>query len=887
MRRRFPGAAALLLSLASSLLFGCRTAPHERALAEALQLHQAGSPREALALYEKVTRRAELEGEEALRVRALLGSARVLYESQLDLKEARHRLEEALATARAEKEPKLEADALSSLGIYYWYYDRQRERCLPEFYLPALETYRKLGDRKGLAAALGRIGLVHLAAEDYEAASEALEESRQLYEELDDGLGLSDAHRYLGALYVQLERTDRALDHYRRSLVLADSGDYSLGRRRTEALLAHLHLRRGEYSEAVEVLDRLIEEEPPSSPASRNHLVTRGNATLHLGRPAEAEASYRQALAIEEEGDGADPAFRAQTLTMLAHAQMQGGNLPAAAASLERAESIPIAAKGWGPTVLHTLARADLADRSDHPKEALDRLLEAAEIEHRTFGAARSTFFQTQYRQVFERLVSLLFADVVSQDAAEELAFRFLEQMRFRSFRSAVVQLGAPRPPVAGAHPREREALERIEAASRSAADGASSGGRQELRAAYAAYEDQLLLGELSASRYRRLQGLRPLELAEVQRSLAPGDALVEYVLAGERVFALALTHQTLESAVLPVSATDLYAKVKLFRRLVFEGEATDDDAWRALAGDLGRILIEPVEATGALAMATRLVLVPMGSLHGLPFAALADREGRLLAERYTLLRSPSATLWARPAERSSEDPSRKELDPLLTFGLRQATGSELPPLELAEQEARAVAAVFSGSVFVARAASEASFKALAPGARRLHLAAHGLAEPRLPLHARIRLEDGGGEDGELTVREILDLELSAELVSLSACETALSPGATGAPLLEVDRLGFVEAFLQAGAGNVLASLVPVSDAGTAVFMETFYVHLRSLSIPEALAATQRQMLTGRLRTPGNDELDLRHPRYWAPFVLVSRGEGVRSGDAILSFASD
>lgn len=862
------GLVAAMVALLGRPLAGVRG---RNILDEARRLHHAGRPADALAGYDRAFELAAEREDRRLRSRALVGSAEVLYGLRGDLDEALRRLEEGLALAREIGDPGLEADALSSLGNYHESFRRQRHRSPDELYRPALELYRQAGDRRGLAEVQGRLGVACYLRADYETSARYLEASRGLFEELGDGVGLSDVYRYLGALYVQLERYDQARAHYLKSLELGAENGYEIGRRRAETLLAHLHLRRGEFERSIEILDRLI----AAGDADRDDWVNRGNALLHLGRPGEARASYRRALAIDDRAPDADAPFRARTLTMLAHAHMQAGELDQAAAALARAEAVPIAAKGWNPMVLHTLARADLADFQGRRQQALHHLLAAAEIENQTFGSARSFFFQTQYRQVFDRLFSLLFEGVVTRGVAEELTFRFLEQMRYRSFRSVVVRLGASVTGERVQSPGETAAVARIERVSQLYAEAPTPALWEELRRGYAEYEDRVLRAELSASRYRLLAGERPVALAGLRSALAPDDALVEYVVAGERAFALVVTRRTLTSAVLPVSASELETKVKLFRHLLFSdgghsGGGEDSDGWRPLAAELGRLLVAPLESTGALAGTARLVLVPMGFLHDLPFAALADGDGTLLMERYALVRSPSASLWARgrASESRSAGPDRE----LIAFGLRQPRGSRLEPLGFAEREAAAVAGAFGGEARLGAAATEAAFKTLAPGARWIHVAAHGAGEARVPLHSRLWLEPGDGDDGELTVREILDLGLSAELVSLSACGTGLSPAPSGAPgALEVDRLGFVEAFLHAGAGGVLATLLPVSDAGTAAFMTAFYRHLRSSSPAESLAATRRQMLEDGGSSDAESALpDLRHPRYWAPFVLVS-----------------
>ena len=841
----------------------------EALLEDALRQHRAGEFQSALTTLGALDDHLIRHPETSLEVRTRVAWSNTLCASGGDLDLAQQQLDSALEMARQVSEPRLEAEVLESLGGFYWYYRRQRHRPLEEFYRPALALYEAAQDRRGMASVQARMALIDLDRDDYEAVAERLQASLEIYETLRDDEGRSNVHRYFGVLYGQLERYDLAQRHYDTSLELCTASGYRLGCRYVDFMQAHLFLRRGEFRRVVEVLDPWVDDPNVPLASRRQHLVTQGNAWLHLGDPQQALARYRRALSLGGDTEPGDADFRATTRTLEAHALMASGDVAGADAALGQAEAIAIADKGWSATVLHTLARADWADRRGDRQGALRHLLAASEIESRTYGSARSLFFQTQYRQIFERLISLLLGDVVSQDAAEVLAFRFLEQMRFRAFRSILVRLdGAPESAAAKAtgdeateEPDDLEALERL---SRQHAEDPTPERWQALRRAYGDYEDAVLRRELVASRYRRLDGRRPVEPDTVRAVLAPDEALVQYVVSGRHVFALIVNAEGLTSALVPMDASALELKVKLLRRLLFEDGVGPRQArpdWRPLAEELGRLLWTPLTETGALDGVRRLTWVPMGFLHELPLAAVQLPDGRSMAETYVLARTLSASSFVHAQQAS---PPTQGVLVMAAFGV-DAFGEDLAPLGHAEAEAQQAAATFAGQAWLADEALEATFKARAPTARRLHVATHGLVEPRLPLHTRLRLRPGDGDDGELTVREILDLPLRAELVTLSACGTGRSPVASGTPDLEVDRLGFVEAFLHAGAGHVVATLTPVSDQATAHFMEAFYRHLRHLSPAEALAQTQREML----RMDRVSDPTLRHPRVWSVFFVV------------------
>ena len=147
-----------------------------------------------------------------------------------------------------------------------------------------------------------------------------------------------------------------------------------------------------------------------------------------------------------------------------------------------------------------------------------------------------------------------------------------------------------------------------------------------------------------------------------------------------------------------------------------------------------------------------------------------------------------------------------------------------------------------------------------------LHFATHAYFNKHNPLLSGLELEADDQNDGLLEVHEILGLELDAQLVTLSACQTGLGSGWFNQIPAGDDFVGLTRAFLFAGSAAVLASLWEVDDHSTVDLMEGFYQHFGA---PEAesdqanaLAQVQREMRSSK---------KFSHPFYWAPFVLVGQ----------------
>jgi CHAT domain-containing protein len=247
-------------------------------------------------------------------------------------------------------------------------------------------------------------------------------------------------------------------------------------------------------------------------------------------------------------------------------------------------------------------------------------------------------------------------------------------------------------------------------------------------------------------------------------------------------------------------------------------------------------------------------MLVPHAELQYLPFAALLDgATGRFLVERYELATTPSASVWlalgARPAGRA-------------TAGLL-ALAPKPEALPASRLEVAAIARLGGADVrvLVGNAATEDAFRREAPTRRVLHLATYGILNKQNPLFSFVDLASSGTDDGRLEVHEVFGLRLTADLVVLSACQTALGSGAQSDIPAGDDWVGLARAFLHAGASRVVASLWAVQDRATSDLMARFYrAYFGGAAPASALATAQRELLVNRATA---------HPFYWAAFELV------------------
>jgi len=389
---------------------------------------------------------------------------------------------------------------------------------------------------------------------------------------------------------------------------------------------------------------------------------------------------------------------------------------------------------------------------------------------------------------------------------------------------------------------------------------GAESPALAQTRAALARAQDdyQALLLEVreTSPAYAALLRGETAAGRDVMQALKPDEALLEYLVGDSTTIVFVATRDSIAALALRVSHSDLAALVQFVRaRLIDPSKDATPRAWRAPLRRLYGQVMGPVEASGLLAGKQRLIIAPHAELHYVPFGAL-PRPGtpeQFLVERYVIEYVPSASVWLRLRGRTG----RTAGGGVLALAPRPAA------LPGSQAEMAAIHRTYGdGAVtLVGRAATESVFRALAPGRDIVHLATHGVLNKRNPLFSYVQLGAGGGDDGRLEVHEVYGLDLQARLLVLSACQTAVAAGTMADVPPGDDWVGLVNAFLYAGAANVLGTLWPVQDASTARLMSRFYQELGAgQSEADALARAQRAALRDPARA---------HPFFWAGFTLV------------------
>ena len=336
------------------------------------------------------------------------------------------------------------------------------------------------------------------------------------------------------------------------------------------------------------------------------------------------------------------------------------------------------------------------------------------------------------------------------------------------------------------------------------------------------------------------------MDAAQLQAMLAPDEVVVAYHTLPDRLVAWVLSRDGVREAKFPLALprADLGRLVDAYRDALIKLNPKAV----GIGDQIGQLLLAPL----GIAPGKRVVIVPHGPLHYLPFQALR-LDGQYLIERNPISIAPSISIAARLAQRTPT--ARAEL---LAFGNPTISPDVADPLPGAEREVQALATQFPGATLYFNAeANKTNFTSAAPKARLVHVAAHAMADTLDPLHSKVLLADEDGKPNYLEAKDVIGMDLgNVAMLALSACESGLGRVDNGDEVL-----GFTRSFLSAGTSTLLASLWPVSDAASEKLMTTLYADLaRGVVVQDAMRDAQRAVMA---------DPQTAHPFYWAPFNLI------------------
>jgi CHAT domain-containing protein/Tfp pilus assembly protein PilF len=768
--------------------------------------------------------------------------------------------------------PQREADAWDRIG-------RLRSsaadwRGAQEAWRRSRRLYRKAGARRFEALMFDRLAGAFWEAGNLEEASQAWAESVPLWRDLKEPDNeAASANRVCQMAHLRGFARE-ALDCYERSLRSFRRPEWQAAVRIDQGTL---YTSLGELTRALDAYRQalLLLRDPEDREARSAALTQLGNAYLRLGAPHRALPRFQAALNLAREVR--DPGAEAVALNGMGLAWQKAGRLDEASLAFRRAlaffqEQGDVSGQG---TVWTNLGWLGLARGEARPAQE-------------AFQKAQELSVASGNRQ----------AQVVALSGIAHVERRWGNRIAARDFVERALHVAESLRSDTGAEPSTRVTR-----------GGFPRGGFlvDLLKASYMAsrHEDYELLIDLlvesgldaealeasERSRARSLsdnlsQDQDALSLPEIQTSVLDRDTvLLEYALGEERSFLWWVTPDGHGRVDLPGRRV-LEPAVRRFHEAIKVRPVPGGFAGaRRQAAELSRQLLGPVAER---IRGKRLLVVAPEILHYVPFEALPDPafQSDPLIVRHVVDRILSASVLKKLRERQAArkppegrlaavgDPASSDSDDRLPAGTKGYGDAEgrLPRLPDTARELRDILRLARSAQPGAKTVSATGFEATRDLVMRgalgsfsdLHFAAHGLLDTERPERSAILLSRfdarGRRREGRLTAEDVRGLDLPADLVVLSACQTAL-----GRDMRGEEPMGLTHAFLTAGASGVVVSLWSVEDRATAVLMERFYRGLLVDGLPPAEALRQAQLALWR-------DPRWSAPFYWAGFVVEGDG---------------
>jgi len=730
-------------------------------------------------------------------------------------------------------------------------------------------------DKEGIPARLNNIARVYRVRGNYAAALEYYQKALALAEAVESKNGIATILFNIGSLYHRQGDYDQALEYYQKALPLRQE----LGNRsRTAGVLDSMgfaYSSRNEYPLATEYLEKSLamSESAGDKAESARALNNLGLVHQAQGLSAEAMEDYEKSLAMRESmGNRSGVAL---TLTNIAGSYKSRGldaeALDAASRAADLAQQIGDA---------EALAKAQFAageayrglHNADQARAAFEKSIAAIEtLRSNSAGGEeeQQRFFESRIHP-YHAMIDLL----ISEGRVAE-AFNFAERARARVLLDVLEsgRVDITKAMTAAEQNDER----RLNAAlvSLNAQIIRESAARQPDERRLSTLKAQLEKARLDLTAFQStLYAAHPelrtqrgeaaiLSLQDAADLVSPTRALLEYVVTDQRTYLFVITKKTgkteaeIHAYTLPVKRDQLTSQVEGYR----EQLASRNLGFRASAKRLYATLLQPAQAQ--LRGKSSFVISPDHKLWDLPFQALIGPDGRFVIEAGDVSYTPSLTVLnamerQRAARTAGDLPYR-----LLAVGnpLIPKQRGIYDPLPEAEEEVRALGQVYGAAhsrVYVGATAREDRVKSEASQARVLHFATHGVLDNVSPMYSHLLLSPGdANNDGLLEAREIMQMDLKADLAVLSACETARGRFGAGEGMI-----GLTWALFVAGVPSTVVSQWKVESASTRDLMLHFHRGLKSSRWSKAESLRQ-----AALKLMHSSETS--HPFYWAGFVLI------------------
>jgi CHAT domain-containing protein len=705
-----------------------------------------------------------------------------------------------------------------------------------EDWAAALALASELGDRKWQSRAKGELGMIAFLLGD---TGTALSQVTQALLAANATGDIGAQIRYYSAIATGLELSaeyEQAIRYFDLALGIASKHKETGFQYISIWGKAKALLELGRVDDADRLIqEALVQADADDRRVKKVQLLIAAADVARARRQADKALQYLQAaLPIAERGDFRE--LLAAIYTDLTEISLERKQIPDAS----RYAATALKFEGeYGdryllPNQLLTVAKVRRAD--GHLTEALECLDHATDIVDGLLANVSSASRASMLIHQMSSIYAYQFALAADSGAGPDYAFRVIERARGRVL-SEMISLGTAERS-ASPSPELRRLDQDLNRLQRSLLTLDKPAQREATLRKIWEVEQEMVPTE-TESKHWAPKGQPRLLLKDFQTELKTTEATVEYVFTDDALYALAISRNSAIVAKLGRRDT-VEALIRAYQERL-QSPTSSSEVDRA-AAPVYRALLSPLRP---LAGKSRIIVVPDGSLNGLPFDMLASAGGPSAATTPVVSFAPSATAFLALRKRTTAANSevallgvgdvpydsfaRKLPNPSRGGGVFDAQKKpDLPPLPASRAEVESAVSIFAhGSVeLLGKQATEANLKKeQLDRFTIIHLAVHAFSDPRDQSRAALLLapDESGQEDGFLQPREISQLPIAAKLVVLSACNTGAGPSFGQEGIANLAR-----AFLIAGASSVVTTLWSVSDTGSSGLMTEFYRNLHT-----------------------------------------------------------
>ncbi|WP_427159847.1 CHAT domain-containing tetratricopeptide repeat protein [Aliinostoc sp. HNIBRCY26] len=757
-----------------------------------------------------------------------------------------------------------EGTALNNIGKIYSELG-ERQKAL-DYYHQALPLRRLVKDTRGEAITLNNIGVIYGYLGEHQKALEYYNQSLPLKMQVGDQASAANTINSIGKVYSDLGDEQTALDYYQKSIPLYQQGNDKSGEATALNNIGIVYSNRGDQQAALDYHQKSLALFAIVGDKSGSAIALSNLGRLHqkLGQPQQARDYFQQSLNLFRQLGSKHR--EAHNLYYIASLEQEQGNLKTAQTQI--ATAIKIVEKLRSQIVSQELRTSYFATVQDYYQLQIDLLMQLHKQQPNQGYDAQA--LQASENARARSLLELL--NEANADIRQGVKPELLSQEQQLKQKLDVLE------------------AQKIELLNQNNAEAQALG--VQITALVEQYQQIQAQIRATSPRYAALTQPQPLSLPQIQQQILDDNTLLlQYSLGEKRSYLWAVTNKNIFSYELP-KRQDIETAIQKFRQDITNPYRTNSPA----INNLSQIILAPVaQHLGQ----KRLVVVSDGALQYVPFAALMSPNSHPsqyepLLLQHEIVTLPSASTLAilrkeqtgrKPAPKAvavladpifrndderlvtkSSHPSTKMND-LESLALNKSVSDSsvnFERLRFTRQEAEAILALVPHqkvkSALDFSASRETATNQELSQYRIIHFATHGILNSKNPELSGIVLSlfdrQGTPQNGFLRLHDIFNLNLKADLVVLSACQTGLGKEIKGEGVV-----GLTRGFMYAGSPRVVVSLWSVEDQATSELIQTFYQQMLQAKLKPAAALRNAQIAIWRKQKYAA-------PYYWAAFTL-------------------